>query len=82
MATVENGAIKVSSDELCGFLKLYIREYKFTNNNKIPAKILLPPIKDIDGIAVEIDYASLVVGGKPEEEKVLKQEVSHATTSG
>jgi len=66
MTYVKDNIIHIGDTELIWLVSQFIKEYRFTHKNERPAKILLPSIKEVDGVPVEVDWPNLVPGNDQE----------------
>ena len=57
--------IYIEELELTGLLVQLIKQYKFRHNNEYPEKIVLPMIKEIEGVIIEQEVKDAVSSRKP-----------------
>ncbi len=71
--------IYIRESELTSLLVQLIKQYKFRHNNEYPEKIVLPVIKEVEGVIIEQATEPVVLATQPEKRK--KKGVKDAVTS-
>lgn len=71
--TIKDNRLYFGRHEFVGLMKVLIRTYKFRSKGKDPEAIVLPNVKEVDGIKIEIEEIA---------EQARPEEVIEPTDSG
>ena len=52
--TAGDGKIYYSKEDMTSLVRVLIKVYKFRNRNQAPTAVVLPDLKEVDGIPVEV----------------------------
>ena len=60
-----SGVVYIGELELTRLLVQLIKHYKFAHANEYPEKIVLPTIREIEGVIIEQEVKDAASSGKP-----------------
>ena len=62
---VENNQFHLGQLELCLIVKRIIRHYKYHNNNNNPEAIVIPLLKEVEGVKILYEKETMPTVAKP-----------------
>lgn len=69
--TVVEGTVFLGTTELSNIMRMLVRGYKFTHENRLPKLVVIPVLDDVDGVKLHYERleVSLIEPVKPKGKK-------------